>query len=88
MIELWRDVPGFPGYQASDHWNLRSVDRLTRNGQRRRGRVLKQYRPARHRSLYVCLSVDGVKSSVKVDDLVLEAWGAQQVRNFPREVAA
>ena len=87
MIELWRDIPGFPGYQASDHWNLRSVDRVCSRGRRLRGRVLQQFRPARHRHLYVCLSVDGVKSCVKVDDLVLEAWGAQQVRSFPREVA-
>jgi NUMOD4 motif len=87
-IELWRDVPGFPGYQASDHWRIRSVDRVTCHGQRRRGRVLKQVRPIRHRHLYVCLSVDGIKYFVKVDDLVLAAWGEQQVRSFPRGAAA
>jgi hypothetical protein len=86
--ELWRDIPGFPGYQASDHWSLRSVDRLSSNGRRIRGRVLKQVRPIRHRHLYVCLCVSGVKYCVKVDDLVLAAWGAQQVRSFPREGAA
>ena len=87
MIELWRPVAGYPGYECSDHWRVCSVDRITCRGQRRRGLVPQQVRPARHRHLYVCLSVDGVKSFLEVDDLVLEAWGAQQVRNFPREAA-
>lgn len=89
MIELWRPVPNFWGYEASDHWRIRSVDRITCNGRRIRGRVLRQVRPsARHKNLYVCLSVDGVKSCPRVDDLVLETWGAQQVRSFPHEAAA
>jgi hypothetical protein len=86
--ELWRPAVGFPGYECSDHWRVRGVDRVTNTGQRIRGRVLKQYRPARHRHLYCCLSVEGTKYCVKVDDLVIDAWGAQQVRNFPREAAA
>jgi hypothetical protein len=87
-VELWRDIPGLPGYQASDHWSIRGVDRLTNNGRRIRGRVLAQCRPARHRRLYVTGSVDGQKFTRPVDDLVLAAWGAQQVRSFPREGAA
>ena len=89
MTELWRDIPGVPGYQASDHWSARSVDRITCNGQRRRGVVLKQYRPSpRHRHLYVTLSVGGVRHQLPVDELVLAAWGEQQLRSFPREDAA
>jgi hypothetical protein len=87
-MELWRDIPGLPGYQASDHWSVRSLDRVTCNGRNIRGRVLAQFRPARHRRLYVCVCLDGQKFTLPVDDLVLAAWGAQQVRSFPREGAA
>ena len=75
MIELWRPAVSYPGYEASDHRQIRSIDRVTCDGRRIRGRVMWQFRPARHKSLYVCLSVDGVKYSVRVDDLVLDAWG-------------
>jgi hypothetical protein len=88
MTELWRPAVDYPGYECSDHWRVRSLDRVTNNGRRIRGRVLAQFRPARHRHLYVCISVDGVKHCLKVDDLVIQSWGEQQVRNFPREQAA
>ena len=85
--ELWRPAVGFPGYEVSDHWRIRSLDRVCSRGRRIRGRVLKQVRPKRHRHLYVCFCVEGVKYCVKVDDLVLEAWTEQQVRSFPRQAA-
>jgi hypothetical protein len=87
--ELWRPIPEFPGYEASDHWSLRSIDRVDNRGQSRRGRTLTQYRPTpRHRQLHVTLSVDGVKYTRPVDSLVLSAWDPQQVRSFPRKAAA
>lgn len=44
--EKWLPIPGFPGYEASDQGNIRSVDRLIirpgpKGNQRRKGVVLK-----------------------------------------------
>lgn len=38
--EQWRDVVGFEGlYMVSDHGNVRSLDKIARNGKRKRGRI-------------------------------------------------
>ena len=44
--ERWLPIPGFPGYEASDQGNIRSLDRLIirpgpKGNQRRKGVVLK-----------------------------------------------
>lgn len=45
MAETWRQIPGHPGYEVSDHGRVRSMDRfvMLRNGRLRRlkGRSLK-----------------------------------------------
>lgn len=42
QIERWRAVPGYEGsYEVSDLGRVRSVDRITTHGHRRRGVVLK-----------------------------------------------
>lgn len=41
-VERWREIPGHPGYEASDAGRVRSVDRVLGDGRRWVGRVLKQ----------------------------------------------
>jgi hypothetical protein len=75
--ERWRDIPNHPGYQASDHGRIRSINRLLlhSNGrtQRRRGKILKPF-PNDKGYLRVGLSIRGLIKFRYVHDLVLEAW--------------
>lgn len=45
-VEIWRPIPGFMGYEASNHARIRSLDRIVimRNGGRRKhhGRIRRQ----------------------------------------------
>jgi hypothetical protein len=40
--ETWRPIPGFPGYEASDHGQIRSTERTLPDGRRSGGQILKQ----------------------------------------------
>lgn len=74
MAETWRQIPGHPGYEVSDHGRVRSVDRYveTTNGQRRfyRGQML---RPGRAKSKHVTVAI-GKGNSQYVHTLVLTAF--------------
>lgn len=74
MTERWLPVPGWEGsYEVSDHGRVRSVDRVTINGSRWKGRVLK---PAPHRSGHqrVVLISGKVRKNRFVHELVLLAF--------------
>lgn len=72
--EHWRDVVGYEGsYEVSSRGNVWSVRRLTFDGRRVGGYLLK-LRPDAHGYRTVCLCVNGVRDDRKVHQLVLEAF--------------
>lgn len=76
--ERWLPIPEWEGwYEASDHGNIRSVDRVvqTAEGPRRyRGKVLKPGVQVKDQSRYVNLARGGPKVSRLVAHLVLETF--------------
>ena len=53
--------PGFPGNKPPTIGACAALTRGRTNARRIRGRVLAQFRPSRHRRLYVTVSIDGQK---------------------------
>ena len=72
----WLPIPGFPGYEASDDGNVRSLDRVVefRDGRRRRfsGKVLKPNKWREYRVL-VLRDEDGRRRTALVARFVLMA---------------
>lgn len=73
-MEEWRDIEGYEGfYQVSDSGQVRSLDRVTTNGRKRKGRTLKQAnRPNGYR--FVVLSKGNVPKECSVHRLVSNAF--------------
>ena len=72
--ETWKPIPGWEDlYEVSDHGKVRSLDRIDRNGIRRRGRVLKSSADSNGR-LRLTLHKNGQRKSVRVHRLVLLAF--------------
>lgn len=72
-MDIWRDIPGYPGYQVSNLGRVRSVDRVvkTLRGERRyRGKILKPG-VASHNYLTVAIGKD---NSMSVHVLVALAF--------------
>ena len=73
-VEAWRDVVGYLGlYQVSDLGRVRSLDRVGTQGQRLKGRTLKQDTNPNTYSM-VGLCSDGQWWSVAVHRLVATAF--------------
>ena len=77
QIEEWRDIPGCPGYQVSDHGRVRSLDRTVThpNGQVRhyKGKVLRTP-PNQDGYPVVCLYTQGKRQKRTVHALVAESF--------------
>jgi uncharacterized protein (DUF433 family) len=72
MNETWKPIPGFAGYEASDHGSIRSVDRINFYGRKLRGTVLTPWLDTNGRH-QVGFSIDGHVTSHQVHRLVLLA---------------
>lgn len=73
-MEQWKAIPGYPGYEVSDHGNVRCWRR--RNARSKvapaEPRAVKPVE--QHGYLHVSLSIDGVVRRRRVHQLVLEAF--------------
>jgi hypothetical protein len=74
--EIWKDIPEYEGYyQVSNLGNVRSLDRLRKNGIKgqylTKGRILS---PSKSNYKSVVLSVSGVLKSIRVHQLVAIAF--------------
>jgi hypothetical protein len=70
--EIWKPVVGYEDlYEVSNFGRVRSLDRISSNGTRRKGRLLT---PTGIKHLHVTLSRSGVKIQPYVHVLVLEAF--------------
>lgn len=72
--EVWRDIAGYEGiYQVSNMGRVKSLDRITSNGQRRKGQIIL---PRKNKCGYyqICLSKNNVKHSDRINRLVATAF--------------
>ena len=67
LTEVWRTIPDFEDYEASNLGRIRSKDRVDSRGRKRKGRVL---RPAPNKYFFVQLSKNGTRYPFKVHQLV------------------
>jgi len=82
-IEIWKDIPGLPGYQVSSLGNVRSFKkRGTRNSwftSNKPTRILKPYTKCRYRKVH--LSNDGQTMVRRVSSLVMLAFVGERSEN-------
>jgi len=76
LLEEWRDIPGFPGYQASSLGRVRSLDRVDKlpkgRSRRRKGRVLSANLAGRYATYTP--SIDATTVSITGHKLVMLAF--------------
>ena len=81
--EVWKDVVGYEGlYKVSDKGNIYSIERITSQGNKCGGRVLKP-RPHSKGYLEVILHKDGKMKQRRIHRLVAEAF-IPNPNNFPQ----
>jgi hypothetical protein len=71
--ESWKPIPGFPGYEASDLGNFRSLDRVTASGRRCKGQPLSTRVSNRGYLLVDLRTAEGKKVTRSVHTVILEA---------------
>lgn len=67
--EQWKSVPGYKGiYEVSDLGRVRSLDRVTNHGRRRKGRILSICEKSRYRM--TVLAAGGTNTTFRISRLV------------------
>ena len=82
--EVWKDIPGFEGYQASSFGRIRSVDRVVKSitGPRNyKGRILKQSK----RGEYLCIRI-GERPTENVHILIAMTYHGHQPNKWDKVV--
>lgn len=82
MLEEWRPIPGYEGiYEVSDQGNVRSLDRVLKDGRHRRGQLRKPYLT---NSGYLQVDIYGGERHKKmyVHRLVLQAFVGEPDEGF------
>ena len=76
MLEIWKDIKGFPNYRVSNQGQVKSLDRTKWNGKGQQnilGLILKPL-PNGRGYLQVSLSKDGIVTTRTIHRLVLQAF--------------
>lgn len=74
MKEIWKEIPGYEGqYEVSDRGRVRSLDRVTSHGRKRKGKVLSTV-PGSKGYPQLKLSRDGVSNMRSVHALMAETF--------------
>jgi hypothetical protein len=87
MTELWQEIPGYPGYEASSEGRVRSLDREDVAGRKIKGRILQPGILQNGRLQVVLCGVHG-KKQIKVHQAVALAFHGpcpegKEVRHWP-----
>ena len=75
MKEIWKDIKGYEGlYQVSNLGNVRSMDRITRDGRKIKGKNIKPHTNGNSRYLRVALCNNGKIKYENIHRLVAKAF--------------
>lgn len=77
MVEIWKPIPNYEGlYEVSNFGFVRSLDRVTKNGRKIKGKV-KRLSKNQNGYLYVCLYKNGARKNCLVHRLVMIAFNGE-----------
>lgn len=83
-IEVWKDIPGYEGlYQASSFGRIKSLDKLSSNNRKIKGKLLKASKDSGGYYM-VKLYKDGIKKQINIARLILSTFSRLPVE---KEVA-
>lgn len=81
--EIWKDIGGYEGhYQVSNHGRIRSLNRITSDGKRIVGRVIRLRKDSKKRYMLVSLNKDGVRATCLVHRIVAKTF-IPNIDNLP-----